>query len=320
MQSKKQLLFRCTALIIGLALGITASFLTWHIKSYFNSPSSSVSRMNVEAFEKSDFWKKATLYFETSNKTFLDNYMNIYECYGLMDTMDAKLLEYFEKYGYDTVLVSGLGSDNKLANIYCIEKCCSLWGEDMYDKNEILNALKRISIDNTPITNEPNESVYINYAKDRLNLLISLTDGSYSSDKIIKNNLKTRMLWISNGMNGSEQIRIYDNGGLYTIDNITISSEAAMYFASDDTVVINDRSRYIIHLKNNITLYDIDKLIRDTLNEQDAYIEVLSLSVSGDTANAEFNKITDNHNSISIKKYTLSLDLTTQKATAELSE
>jgi len=313
MISKKQVFLRTLSLILGLILGIGASVGVWQIKAYFDNPSSSVSKADVEKFSKSDFWEKATLYFEGETKTFLDNYMNIYRCYGLTDIIDRELLPYFEKYGYTTVLSSGLKSDNKLANVYCTEKCLSLYGEELYDNKEILSALKSVSVDKKNITNESDESIYIAHAAQRFDLLKAILSENYSDSTIATNNLKTRMAWICDSLNGTEKIRIYDNGVYYTVDGISLSYGTPVRFVSDDAILIDDISKYIIHLKNSVTLYDIQKLIRDNFNNNNEYIEIYSAKVSEGCIIADFGCIVDTSSSVHIQKYTLSHDLTTQK-------
>lgn len=310
MITKKQLILRCTALIMGLVLGITASYFAWHIKEYFTNPREDGSKITTDKLTKSDFWQKTTMYFEDETSSFLDSYVAIYNSYNLSSDMDLKLIPYFEKYGYTSMIVSGLKSKSKLANIYCIEKCCELFGDRRFDYKEILSALNNVKIDKTIITDFEDEATYIHIAEQRLDLAKSLLDESFSSPKISKNNSKTRMAWVSNLMNTDNALRIYDFGFFYTTLNTFSAKNASIYFKEDDTVLLDDGNTYmVIKIGNSVNEYVINNIISENLNEAYNHLYINSVNISDDVINAQFNTTLTDLSGQSIKKYNLTYDI-----------
>lgn len=306
MITKKQLILRCTALICGLVLGIFASYFAWSTKEYFTNPLNDASKINTDKLQKSNFWQKVTIHFEDQTFSFLDSYVSIYNSYNLSSDMDTKLIPYFDKYGYTSMLVSGLRSDSKLANIYCIEKCCELYGEKTFDTKEVLSALKNVKIDKTIITDDENESTYIHIAQERLDLALSLLDESYSSSKIIKNSQKTRMAWISNLMNSDNSLRIYDFGFIYTTLNTFSTKNSAFRFISDDTILLNDGyTHMVIIIGSSVGEYVINDIINDKLKEEYNKLHITSVNVSNGVITASFTTETTADHSFLINKYTI---------------
>lgn len=317
MTKKGQTLLRCLALIMGLILGIGASYLMWTAKEYFNNPYQKVSKLDTDKLDKNQFLEKVTVYFEDQSSVFLDSYVNIYSSYELCSAMDDKLIPYFEKYGYTTILSSGLKSTSKLANIYCVEKCCELYGEGVFDNKTVLSSLKDVKIDKTLHTDNEEEASYINIANERLTLAKALLDGSYSSDKIIKNNTKDRMAWICNLMDFNKAIRIYDYGSFYTSANTFDSlSPIAMKFATEDIIISNDGYNYIlVSIKNSITEYNITQLIHENTDKAYTDLYIKNVDVSNDSFSVIFNTTTRDNNGDNVNKYNLTCNLSDHSIT-----
>lgn len=317
MTKKAQTLLRCLALITGLTLGIVASYLMWTAKEYFTNPDQNISRLDTDKLEKSHFWEKATVYFEEETSLFLDSYINIYSSFDLCSVIDDKLIPYYEKYGYTAMLSSGLKSDNKLANIYCIEKCCELYGENLFDNKTLLSALKNVKIDKALYTDNEDEGSYIHIAQERLNLAKALLDESYSSDKIIKNSDKSRMAWISNLMDLNKSLRIYDYGSFYTTSNTFDSlSSIALKFETDDIIISNDGSNYIlISIRNSVTEYNINQIIDENISKAYSSLHIKAIDVSDDSFSVTFNTTTSDNDKDNVNKYKLTYNMTSNTAT-----
>ncbi len=277
--NKREILNRILSGLLGAVIGITATLGIWYYKNIYQYNIGVVNKPDIKSFEKLDFWNKISYYYENELQIFFDSYESIYNTYSIYSYIDDSIKQYFEQYGIDAVLCSGLNSKNKLGQIYCIEKICEIAGEERINKQALLSALEKTHIDDKLYTDEETEKNYIELSNKRKNLAVALLNGSTENEEILSNQNKSRYVWISNAVAGNNKIRLNDNGFYYSLeDNIYIENLKKSSFISEnclniknkngtDLLVIFDRQITVVDLNDEIRNYMLSKKMTEENSE-----------------------------------------------------
>jgi len=262
----KELYIRIICVLIGLIVGVSATIGCWYYKEVYQFGLQPVNKSEVKEFNVQELWDKTSSYYENDLNIFLNNYYTIYNAYSLYDFLEKTLKPYYDEYGYDVVLASGLESNNKMANIYCIEKCCDIIGDERINAKSILKLLEKLLIDTEIKTDYEEEQKYIDLAKDRLALAISLFSQEYDDENIIKSKNEKRYAWVSNMFYGNTKIRLLDNGLYYTLSEDFEYIPDEFDFIDDNILQLkntpdNGGNIKIICFSERITVFDIQDVI-----------------------------------------------------------
>ena len=269
----KELIIRFVCVFIGIAVGVVATVGCWYYKEIYKYNIMPVSKSDISKFNTDEFWDKTTYYYENDLGVFLNNYYSIYNTYSLYDSLETSLNPYYEEFGYDVILISGLKSSSKMANIYCIEKCCDIIGDKRVNKKAIKDALNEVIIDDAIITDYEDEKEYISLAKERLALAKSLFDQNYNASGISKSENNKRYAWVSNVFYNNIKIRVIDNGFYYTLDRNIDSIPKKMEFVTNNIIqlkfdVYDDEYIKTVSFSEKITLFDIQDFLRSYIEKQ----------------------------------------------------
>ena len=262
---------RILCVFIGMCVGITATLVCWVIKDRYKFSLKPVSRSAVSSFNSDGFWEKTERYYEDELNVFLDNYERIYNTYSLYTYLDNALSPYYEQYGYDVVLTSGLTSGSKMANIYCIEKCCEIVGDTKVNAKELSKALDSVVIDRDHITDNEDEQKYIDLAAHRLEIAKALFNGDYDTGEIYKNGNGKRVAWVANEFYGEKKIRLIDNGLYYTVNTGMISTSGNIGFKTNNILQLSNdipNEIMIICISDRIGIFSISDVLYSYMAEQ----------------------------------------------------
>lgn len=261
--NSRGILPKLMCVLLGMVLGITGALGCWYYKEVYKYSLLPTSKSDIKGFENLDFWNKATYYYENDLNIFLDNYYSIYNTYSLYDYLENSLSEYYDKYGYDVIISSGLKSKNAMAQAYCVEKCCDMIGDKKFNKNGILEALDTVKIETEIKTDFETEKECIDLAEKRLELAKLLFSGE-DGEQISHNEKNNRSAWISNVFWGNKKIRVVDNGIYYSVDYDSEAEPEKMHFISNNVLGIYGEDDYlydVVTFTEKITLLDIDRMI-----------------------------------------------------------
>ena len=259
------------ALIFAIAFLIGFSIFNgyYYIENIYPFNIGNINKSNVSRIDNSNVWNTAYKYYTHTLGMDMSTYENIYNTYSLDSYMDKLLTPYYEQYGYDCVLVSGLKSPHKLANVYAYEKCCEIVGETKINKDALVKSLKKLVIDEKNRTGREEEKEFITYAKERLNLAISLLSGSVSSNMIAKHSASGAYCWVANGLNKNTRIRIYNKSAYLTARNHYIDRNSTIEFASKNTVKIISDIPYVLYIGDDVIMYDINARLTGELSRNE---------------------------------------------------
>ncbi len=267
---KREVFIRIISGMIGVVVGIAMTVAVISYKSNKTEKQPVLQNAVLEQFNDEDFWEKINSYYEQERKTFFESYLSIYNDYSIYLYLDREIEPYFEKYGYNAVLYSGLTSGNKLAEVFCIDKCCELVGREDLDTKALSEALERLVIDETlheadDLFYDEGEKFYIEKAKERKKLAIALLNNNMMADVIVKNEDKTRCAWISDAFYETKSIRVWEDGFFYEFDNPCFCQTDSLQFLSpeclyvcgsfDSQLVVFDKNIQIVEILESINTY-----------------------------------------------------------------
>lgn len=285
----KEWIIRSISLLLGIVIGIAATIGVWYYKENYQFKLFPSSQSEVKAFEDNDFWDKVVFHFEKEGSIFLNNYYSIYSYYLLYDYLDQNLLPYYEEYGYNTIIYSGLTSGNKMAEAYCVDKCTELYGDEKLNVSQLSKALNEIKIDEKVMTDNEEEPEYIKLATERLEIAKTIFSGTFDHDKVIKNDNGDRIVWIANSFYGNYKMRILDNGQFYTLEQELYTLPSNMKFLDNSVLLCEYKDEYsqdiqFISFSEKITVTDLEESIQIYLNEKDdseEYVYADSIKIVG---------------------------------------
>ncbi len=259
--------------MLGIVIGIAATIGVWYYKENYQFKLFPSSQSEVKAFEDNDFWDKVVFHFEKEGSIFLNNYYSIYNYYLLYDYLDQNLLPYYEEYGYNTIIYSGLTSGNKMAEAYCVDKCTELYGDEKLNVSQLSKALNEIKIDEKIMTDNEEEPEYIKLANERLEIAKTIFSGSFDHDKVIKSDNGDRIVWIASSFYGNYKMRILDNGQYYTLEQELYNLPSNMKFLDNSVLLWEYKDEYsqdvqFISFSEKITVTDLEESIQIFLNEK----------------------------------------------------
>lgn len=270
--NNKGIFSKLICVLIGIVIGITGTLGCWYYKEVYKYNLLPTSKSDIKEFNSLDFWNKATYYYENDLNVFLDNYYSIYNTYSLYDYLENSLSKYYDEYGYDAVLCSGLKSKNAMAQAYCVEKCCDMIGDKKLNKNSLSEALNTVNIETDIKTDYESEKDCIDLAKNRLELAKHLFSDE-NSEQIYHNEKNNRSAWISNVFWGNRKIRVIDNGVYYSVEYKWGEETDKMDFISNNVLEIcgkEDNLLNVITFTEKITLLDIDKMIYSYIEKNES--------------------------------------------------
>jgi len=288
---------RIICALAGLIVGVSATIGVWYYKEVYQFSFKPISKSAVGDFNDTKFWEKAALYYEQDYRVFFDNYETIYGTYSLSNYLDNALAPYYDEYGYDVVLKSGLESGNKMAQTYCVEKCCEIIGKEKINANALLKSLDKVKIDTDTKTNFEQEQKNIDLAEERLELAKALLSQNFASESIAKSDNGKRYAWVSNVIYGDVQFRLLDNGMYYDVafdeygyipkefkfvNNNILEVEGDPYFGGVNIVCLSER----------ITVFNLDDVVYSYLQEQDAEGEYYYYESSIDADSIKYSDMT----------------------------
>ena len=147
--------------VICFLIGFSGYNTYYYFENIYGFNIGAINRNNITKIDNSNVWNTVHKHYTQTVGINLDTYKEIYTTPSLNNYMDKLLSPYYEQYGYDCVLASGLKSNYKIANIYALEKCCELIGEKKLNKDALLKYLKKVSIEEKSYDMTDEESYYI---------------------------------------------------------------------------------------------------------------------------------------------------------------
>lgn len=226
-----------------------------------------INKDHISKVNKSNVWETIQRHYSNTLKIDTNTYKDIYTSYSVCDYIDNLLVPYYNQYGYDSVIASGLESDIKIANVYAIEKCCEIIGEKKLNKDAISKYLKKVSIDIKNYSGTDEEKKYIDYASERLDLAVSLTDESFSSKMLFKHSDSKTYCWIANGLKNRTHLRFCHKGDYITAANHYITPDSQVEFTTKSCVKILSSRLYTAYINDDIIMYDVDYQLNKKLRE-----------------------------------------------------
>ncbi len=265
--NKKKSLISIIIFLIAFVIGFNVYNGYYYIENIYKFNLGSVNKDHIEKVNKSGVWETIYNHYTDTLNMDIDTYEKIYNTHSACDYMDNILEPYYSQYGYDSVIASGLISKYKIANVYSYEKCCEIIGEKKINKDGLVRFLKKLSIDKKNYSDTENEKKYIEYAMSRLNLSISLLEGSTKSDMITKHLSSDTYCWISNGLRNRTHLKFRHKGDYITASNHYISPVSEVEFVSKNCIKVMSGEPYAVYIDEEIIMYNINYQLKKSLKD-----------------------------------------------------
>lgn len=287
--NKKKLSLPLLIFVLAFIIGFNMFNGYYYLENVYKFNLGFINKSHVSKVSQSNVWESIQKHYSDTLKMDINTYKNIYTSYSACDYIDRLLIPYYEQYGYDSVIASGLESNIKIANVYAFEKCCEIIGEKKLNKEAISGYLKKVSIDNKNYSGTDDEKKYIDYATDRLSLAISLTTNSSSSKMLVKHSDSNTYCWIANGLKNRTRLRFCHKGDYITATNHYITPDSQVEFITKSCIKIMSSQLYAAYIGDDIIMYDVDYQLSKTLRDY-GYEKAKAYDVSfiGSTINGKY--------------------------------